>query len=421
MVSFKAVSPFKNNLKTISMKKSLIATIVIIGMAKGAFSQNRSIRFQDKSFNEAQELAKKENKLIFIDFYTTWCGPCKKMEKEVFPNNSVADFFNKNFINLRRDAEKGEGIKLATKYEIQVYPTLLFVSADGAMAHQACGFRDPEHFVELGALALDPEKRLAKSYNAYLGGRKDPQFLAELINSMKSACGPVGKITSDYLGGQKEADLFSKANWELFNRNVFDLDSREFKFVRKNQKKFSALYGDSVVNKKISEIYLKKVQDIAKDTAKDKEKEFSDLKAEIRKTNLSQKDLLLARADLNFYNNLSAPNWQKFAEAATSGVIENNGFYWDNPQRLNHFAWTFYEHVDYPIMLQKAVKWIRRSIELKKWPENNDTYANLLFKLGEIEQAIEVETTAFQLAVNANRLDAKDYEETLKKFEEAKK
>ena len=59
----------------------------------------------------AIELAAKENKMVFIDFYTTWCGPCKRMSKEVFPQQEVGEYFNRTFISLKLDAEKENGLE----------------------------------------------------------------------------------------------------------------------------------------------------------------------------------------------------------------------------------------------------------------------------------------------------------------------
>src|SRR3989304_260171 len=130
--------------------KKFIALFSIVLLTEFVVGQNRSIKFEDKTFEELKKQAKAENKLIFIDFYTVWCGPCKKMDKEVFTNDSVADFYNNNFINLRRDAEKGEGIELAKKYEINAYPTFLFISAEGTMVHRGCGFYNSKEFIQLG-------------------------------------------------------------------------------------------------------------------------------------------------------------------------------------------------------------------------------------------------------------------------------
>ena len=72
----------------------------------------QGVNFRPLSYTEAIELAAKENKMVFIDFYTTWCGPCKRMSKEVFPQQEVGEYFNRTFISLKLDAEKENGYDL---------------------------------------------------------------------------------------------------------------------------------------------------------------------------------------------------------------------------------------------------------------------------------------------------------------------
>ena len=81
------------------------------------FSQD-GIKFGKQSFAQTLEQAKKENKLIFLDAFASWCGPCKLLDKNVFPKKEVGDYFNANFLNLHIDMEKGEGIEIAKKYSI---------------------------------------------------------------------------------------------------------------------------------------------------------------------------------------------------------------------------------------------------------------------------------------------------------------
>lgn len=85
---------------------------------------------------EAQAVAEKEKKMIFIDFYTTWCGPCKMMSSEVFTQDQVGEYFNRTFVNLKVDAEKGEGVELAKKYQVKAYPTFVVLRADGTEVYR---------------------------------------------------------------------------------------------------------------------------------------------------------------------------------------------------------------------------------------------------------------------------------------------
>ena len=84
-------------------------------MAAGSAQVEEGIKFFEGTWEEALTLAKKEHKIIFVDAYTTWCGPCKQMAKDVFTQKEVGDFYNKSFINVKLDMEKGEGIGFSQK------------------------------------------------------------------------------------------------------------------------------------------------------------------------------------------------------------------------------------------------------------------------------------------------------------------
>ena len=85
-----------------------------------------------------------------MDAYTTWCGPCKRMAAEVFTEPEVGRFYNENFINVKIDMEKGEGIELARQYDVYAYPTLLFINGEGELVHRGLGYQDFVQFYEPG-------------------------------------------------------------------------------------------------------------------------------------------------------------------------------------------------------------------------------------------------------------------------------
>jgi len=112
------------------------------------------INFFHGTLKEAKAKAKKENKLIFIDCFTTWCGPCKKMAKTTFVSKEVGDYYNKNFICMKIDMEAGEGTTVASSYAIEAYPTYLFLDHKGDVKHRDLGFIDANRFIEVGKTAL---------------------------------------------------------------------------------------------------------------------------------------------------------------------------------------------------------------------------------------------------------------------------
>ena len=91
---------------------------------------SQGVNFHDnESWSSILKLASDQDKLIFVDCYTTWCGPCKALAKEVFPLKAVGDYFNEDFINVRYDMEKGAGKMLHDRYKKNIigFPTLLFI------------------------------------------------------------------------------------------------------------------------------------------------------------------------------------------------------------------------------------------------------------------------------------------------------
>ena len=134
------------------MMRRIFFTIAILLFSWNVFSQG--IQFEIGSWKEVLQKAKQENKLIFVDLYTTWCGPCKKMAAETFPQQAVGDYFNKNFVNYKIDAEKGEGPELAGKYEVSAYPTLVFVNAAGELVYKFMGVRTADKLIAEGEKAV---------------------------------------------------------------------------------------------------------------------------------------------------------------------------------------------------------------------------------------------------------------------------
>lgn len=114
----------------------------------------KGIKFIEQDWKTAVQQAKADNKLIFIDIYATWCGPCKMLKKNTFTDKAVGEFFNKNFINVSVDGESGIGPQLAQLYQIQAYPTLIVTDAAGKPVLYTVGYIDAKTLMDFGQTAL---------------------------------------------------------------------------------------------------------------------------------------------------------------------------------------------------------------------------------------------------------------------------
>jgi thiol:disulfide interchange protein len=154
----------KTLIKYIKMNVKNILTITLL-LTTGLFFVNaqtsdetEGIAFSHGTFEQAKALAKKENKLVFVDAFTTWCGPCKMMAKRVFVEKSVGEFYNANFVNMKIDMESSEGLNFGKQYKVSGYPTFLFIDGSGKLVSVEMGMVDANTFIGFGEKALKNHK-----------------------------------------------------------------------------------------------------------------------------------------------------------------------------------------------------------------------------------------------------------------------
>ncbi len=120
--------------------------------------ESEGIDFFEGSWDETLALAKKENKPIFLDVYASWCGPCKLLKKNSFPDVEVGKYFNDNFINVTLDGEKGDGLKVARELKVKGYPSLYVLNSKGELIVYYSGYLGPDDLIELGKAGVDQMK-----------------------------------------------------------------------------------------------------------------------------------------------------------------------------------------------------------------------------------------------------------------------
>lgn len=189
--------------------------ILLLLIATGIKAQE-GIKFnQTTTWSATTAKSEEEGKLIFIDCYTSWCAPCKWMDKNVFTDPAVADFFNANFINAKIDMEKGEGVELRKKYNVQSFPTFLFVNDKGEVIHRTASKMSVAEFLEEGKMATDPKRNLSFLSQKYESGQRDIPFVLDyflaLQKTNRNAAEAIGK---DIMERITSTELNSALGWK---------------------------------------------------------------------------------------------------------------------------------------------------------------------------------------------------------------
>lgn len=216
------------------------------------------IDFKNLSYGDAIKQAATEDKLLFIDCYTTWCGPCKMMANQVFIQPNVGHYFNDHFISLKIDMEKGEGVELAKKFAISAFPTMLIINKDGQIISRIIGFRDETELLETVSELTNSTNGYIASKEAYSKGPVTPIILKNYANAMRLSGemddAKIQTLVSEYCSKMTD-DSFCKAdNWTLLDAEANNVNSSLFARILKLHDKLTASYGATVVNKKIEKI-----------------------------------------------------------------------------------------------------------------------------------------------------------------------
>ena len=203
----------------------------------------QGIDFEHCSFEEALNKAKTENKLIFMDCYTVWCGPCKALAKHVFPQKEVGDVFNKQFICLKVDMEKGEGVELAKKYDIKAFPTLLFMDVRGTVIHKVIGGTDVAGLIEHAEVAKDPSKQINTLHKRYEDGERDMEFLSMYVKALRGAYerDKLAIVGQDFIANTPKDKLLNGDAWKIISfSNVLQYESEIYNYFLANKDKLIA-------------------------------------------------------------------------------------------------------------------------------------------------------------------------------------
>jgi thioredoxin-related protein len=368
------------------MKKYFLFSVCCMFAYLAVNAQDKSINFEHSTWAEIKAKAAKEKKAIFLDAYTSWCGPCKKMVKEVFSNNKVADYFNANFINAKFDMEKGEGVEIRKMYPINAFPTLLFIDAEGKLISKREGAMEVDAFLEYGKLSVSGES-LEYLTTEYKKGNRSFEFMKKFMTRMEGQRENTGKIIEEYFTKIPQAKWQTSENWYFIYRYVRNEQSPVFKVVLKKQKAYEQKFSADSVSDYFVNVYRNSIQKAANsifptEDLQDLKKSFHSMKfAGTAKLEI-ECDAAIAElnGDLKTYVDVMETIFSKYPEKDRDKEIYG----------VHYFCWKMLKKSSDPYVLQKATKIAEMSMQALE-PAFMNTYASLLFETGNINKAIEVE------------------------------
>lgn len=358
---------FKMNKYFFMRNWMLLGLLLALGFQ--AQAQNQGIDFFKGSWQEALEAAKQQHKLIFVDAYTTWCGPCKKMSKEVFPVDKIGQFYNQHFINVKLDMEKGEGPAFAQKYRVTAYPTLLFIDAKGETVQIARGSRTVNQFLELGKSVLANNNKADEYAERYEEGERAPDFLRayayELLKAPESAL----KIANEYVRSQ-EGQLGTEDNLTFIYDFSLQADSRLFELLLEHQAAIVELKGEEDFLKKVEQACNATVEKAIEFKAESLVEEAVSKMKSVQPKYAKEYGLL---KEMDFC--LGCGDLERFAKVTTKYVRK---FVGDDAEQLHRYAALFAKHLESDKALQEAEKWAKKAVELQPSPRFYQTYSYIL-------------------------------------------
>ena len=216
------------------MKNLTLTLCLVFSISLFCQKENNEIQFEHQSWSKILKKAASEKKIIFLDAYASWCGPCKWMAKNVFTNSEVATYYNKTFVNAKIDMEKDEGPDLASKYGVIAYPTFLFIDGNGKVLHRICGGMEAGDFIKQGKKALDINERYSAIEASYTKNNQSETNAFNYFTAAELACVDVYQEVKNYLDRTKKDQLFSEKNFGIIEHFTNDFTHASFSYLLDN-------------------------------------------------------------------------------------------------------------------------------------------------------------------------------------------
>jgi thioredoxin-related protein len=361
--------------------------IIIMLASTITFANENGTKFIEAPWKEVVSKAKEENKLIFVDAYTDWCGWCKVMDKNTFSDSTIAAFLHEYFIPAKFDMEEGDGLKLTMKFGVTSFPSFFVFNTGGRRVFTTVGYQPPEDFIEELKKAVDPQHWddapgvndkidlqypdiYKKSYQEDEDGHRqmpDSTEIAEYFAQVKNWQSEINWLVMQRFRAGKKYD-------QIFFDNI--------------DKYYELFYDEDVTNR----IYRLLHDRLYEATEEKSEEMLNDIITLVYKYLPERQDETADNCKMTFYERTE--DWDNYF-ITVKDIIDRRGF--DDHRTINDYSWKIYENVDNKESIKAAIGWMevitKESTNWAYW----DTYAALLYKEGNYKKAKEIAEKAIKM------------------------
>ncbi|MBK9013502.1 MAG: thioredoxin family protein [Saprospiraceae bacterium] len=375
--------------------KSIFSLFIALAMALQLGAQG--IEFFHGSFNEALEESKKTGKPIFMDAYAKWCGPCKRMAATTFKDESVGEYFNKNFINLKVDWEESEGVSLRGKYAVSAFPTLFFIGSDGAVIQKVVGGQDVNGLLRQGEMALGKVDYSLEFARLYEKGDRNPELVYNYVKALNKSGKPSLGISNEYLRTQE--DLSTEFNRKFILEGAVEADSRIFDLLIKHQKEIGMQEGLQALRDRIE---LACANTLKKAIQFQTPELLEEAKAKMKAGYPEKAGEFAAKADYDYHK--AAKDAQKFGKSCDA--YAKNVAKGDPKGLAKMVADIAASFASDKNCMKLAEKYAKQAAEKGNNYAYYMTYAEVLHKNGKKKQALEAANKSLEMVKQGETIDA---------------
>lgn len=403
--------------------RSLIIMLLFLPII--CFAQEPGIRFDHSlSWKEIKAKAKEENKFIFLDIFTTWCNPCKRMAENVFTLPEVGKFFNNTFISVKvqmdktskdNDYVKGwytDAALIAKEYGIMAYPTFLYFSPDGKLVHRFTSSTNAQEFIAVSAEALDPKKQnIARiDKNAKLSA-------AQLKEQAEAALKNYDPKNANYyftrlLELQKRK--YSADFIKLMDKFMQNSDDTVFTIYRREAEKIDRVMGKGYAADKVEAIIMS--EEINSHRKGNKELDFAAIEKRLNQKYPAMSEKLLMKGKLDI---MQEKNQREEYLAGIMPFMKKFG-HAISPEEASRNAVAVIRMTKDSAVMKTALRWSGHALKEKRSDQILLNHAWSLYALGRHKEAIALQQEAIA-SMNTDKESAMIKRYAEKRLENMKK